>query len=291
VNLQDKRLRFSVLGAALLAHLALESLLAGTAPYLQRTLAQAPADFLITLLYIFSFLLPAAVIFSVLSDTRSGEKAVCKFSAAELGGIISVVGMCFLAGMVSDYTVRLLKFAHVGITSSSAEYTSSVNVFLFSFVQIVILAPILEEFLFRRAVMRVLLPAGKGSAVVLGALFFALAHKNPRQILHAFIAGLFLGALFLKYGLKTAIIAHFCNNLISFAASAAGELTDPLICYTVYKCIGYVLGALALIWLWRGSDGVFDDMRHIWWKALISPGILLYITAATYCIGGYFYII
>ena len=77
---------------------------------------------------------------------------------------------------------------------------------------VALLAPVVEEMVFRGAVLRVLLrndnnstPASPSStskivAVIVSALFFAFAHLNPAQMPHAFIIGILLGWLYLRTG-------------------------------------------------------------------------------------------
>ena len=87
------------------------------------------------------------------------------------------------------------------------------------FITICILAPIIEEIIFRGIVLRGLLQNGTSPyiAIVLSSLFFGLAHMNPWQF---FGAG-FLGAIFgfVYYRTKSlwlVMFLHALNNTISF---------------------------------------------------------------------------
>lgn len=94
---------------------------------------------------------------------------------------------------------------------------------------VALLAPVVEEMVFRGAVLRVLLrndnnstPASPSStskivAVIVSALFFAFAHLNPAQMPHAFLIGILLGWLYLRTGsILPGIVYHWANNTAAY---------------------------------------------------------------------------
>ena len=87
-----------------------------------------------------------------------------------------------------------------------------------SFLQVCILAPIIEEILMRGFLLGGLsLNYGKTVALFISALLFALLHFNMVQTLSAFICGIVLGLLYLYTGsIFCCILAHIGYNLISY---------------------------------------------------------------------------
>ena len=87
-----------------------------------------------------------------------------------------------------------------------------------SFLQVCILAPIIEEILMRGFLLGGLsLNYGKTVALFISALLFALLHFNMVQTLSAFICGIVLGLLYLHTGsIFCCILAHIGYNLISY---------------------------------------------------------------------------
>lgn len=69
-----------------------------------------------------------------------------------------------------------------------------------NFVLISILAPIIEEFLFRKVIMDRLLVYGERAAVLVSALMFGLYHGNLYQFFYAFLVGMILGLLYARSG-------------------------------------------------------------------------------------------
>jgi len=95
-------------------------------------------------------------------------------------------------------------------------------------VAIVIMAPLVEELLFRGAIQGHLLrkwkhPAG---AIVLSSLIFGLVHGNWVQAPFAFVTGLALGWMYYRTGsLLPGILMHFVNNGTAVIAFLSAD--DP----------------------------------------------------------------
>ena len=85
-------------------------------------------------------------------------------------------------------------------------------------ISIAVLAPIVEELLFRGAIQGHLMRTWKNPAcvIVVSALIFGLAHGNPKQIPFAFVTGLALGWIYYRTGsLLPSMLMHFLNNCSS----------------------------------------------------------------------------
>jgi membrane protease YdiL (CAAX protease family) len=80
----------------------------------------------------------------------------------------------------------------------------------------VILAPILEEILFRKVVCDRLAAIGEGFAVILSAAFFGLFHGNFYQLFYSFLIGAFLAFIYIKTGdIRYTIAYHIGINFFS----------------------------------------------------------------------------
>lgn len=91
---------------------------------------------------------------------------------------------------------------------------------LFSGAGAILLPAVLEELLFRGAVLHALRPAGEKTAIWLSALLFMGAHGSLSQWLPALAAGWLLGTVTFCTGtLRWAILIHLCNNVIAWAAA------------------------------------------------------------------------
>lgn len=80
----------------------------------------------------------------------------------------------------------------------------------------VILAPVVEELIFRKLMLDRIRNFGEKTAIVFSALCFGLFHGNLTQFLYAFTIGLFLGYVYCKTGkVLYTMIMHALVNLIS----------------------------------------------------------------------------
>lgn len=78
-----------------------------------------------------------------------------------------------------------------------------------------ILAPILEELVFRKVLCNRLLPLGEGYAVVLSATIFGLVHGNFSQFFYAFALGALFAFIYVKTGrIRYSIIYHSLINIM-----------------------------------------------------------------------------
>ena len=96
------------------------------------------------------------------------------------------------------------------------------------YIAIGLAAPLVEEVVFRGAILRALLEWMKNSfgeftnkkawiAIVISAVFFSAIHFNPAQIPHAFLGGLLLGWMFYRTGsIIPGILYHWINNSTAF---------------------------------------------------------------------------
>ena len=92
------------------------------------------------------------------------------------------------------------------------------------YLHIAILAPIVEEVVFRGAIQRAAERyfstygrRGSRFAIALSATLFAVVHGNPAQIPHAMVVGIILGWMCHRSGsIVPGIILHFINNSMAF---------------------------------------------------------------------------
>lgn len=90
----------------------------------------------------------------------------------------------------------------------------------FGYVTICLFAPLVEEMIFRGAILRTLLSVMKGKTwlpIVISALLFALIHMNPAQMPYAFVVGIFLGWIYSRTGsIVPGVLCHWVNNTAAY---------------------------------------------------------------------------
>lgn len=88
----------------------------------------------------------------------------------------------------------------------------------FSFLEIVVTAPILEELFFRGIILEGFLKNySPKKAIIWSAVIFGLAHLNPWQAIGATLIGILIGWIYWRTkSLLPGIFIHFTNNLLVF---------------------------------------------------------------------------
>ncbi len=88
----------------------------------------------------------------------------------------------------------------------------------FTFLSIVVAAPILEEFIFRGIVLEGFLKNyDPQKAIIWSAIIFGAVHLNPWQFIGAGVLGLYIGWIYYRTrSIIPCIVLHFINNLLAY---------------------------------------------------------------------------
>ena len=132
---------------------------------------------------------------------------------ASLGAIVPSL---FLQGFIPEWSGWLKELSDD--TNAQLEGLMSVPG---GYMVIALLPPVVEEMVFRGAVLKSLLrwkPGHSWAMIALSALFFALIHMNPAQMPHAFLIGLLLGWMYKRTGsIVPGVAYHWANNTAAYA--------------------------------------------------------------------------
>lgn len=169
----------------------------------------------------------------------------------------------------------------------------------------VVLAPIGEEFLFRKVFVDRMRVYGDATAIVMSALFFALFHRNLYQFFYALLIGLLLGYLYTRTGkLWLSIALHMSVNALGgvimpwvyeqldLAAMTEAELmTSPLAILLSVLIYGVQIAAVVLtivmrkrIVLKKSQVPVSRDSLVV--AAWCAPGVVVAIALCVFTVLG-----
>lgn len=99
-----------------------------------------------------------------------------------------------------------------GVTRMNESMAGADSIQMFAYVALV--GPVVEELVFRGAVLHTLRERGDWFALVVSSVLFALMHGNLPQALFALPVGLLLGYVALNHSVQWAIALHVFNNLV-----------------------------------------------------------------------------
>ena len=123
---------------------------------------------------------------------------------------------------------------------------------ILGFCNVVVVAPILEEFFFRGALLDGARRSGGAVAVVGSSLLFALAHGHPAIFFLPLVYGMFAGYVVMKSGnLTMGIIMHSICNFLSWTADRTNLVGE------IPGAMGMLAGALITLGL-----GIVLLFRH-----------------------------
>ena len=129
-----------------------------------------------------------------------------------------------------------------------------------------LVAPVLEEILFRGIIQRAMESYGAMTAILTSTLCFVLFHFNPEQLFTPLLMGLFAG--FLAYrsrSLIPCIVAHILNNLLAllpeFLAKPGTGMYVAL--STAFDTVSMALGLLFLVLFACEYGKNFLALRHL----------------------------
>lgn len=215
--------------------------------------------------YILSFAVPQllypiltalASVFMVTVAKRKVKNTV-KISNAPAVDTLLAVGAFLGIGTVGSYISEFITnfIISLGVpVPDMEEYIPSPESplqFALYLIVIAIMPAICEEFIFRGVICGLIKEYNKTAAIILSALAFSLVHATVQQIPFAFLMGLFLGYLYVKYDtLLIGIILHFINNFISCIFSVLyGKLPEETytVLYTVYDIATVAIGTICLV--------------------------------------------
>ncbi len=130
-------------------------------------------------------------------------------------------------------------------------------------VYVCILAPILEETLFRGMILQSLRPWGDRFAVVVSALLFGVFHMNLVQGVAAFCMGLVLGLIAVRSGsVLPGIFVHFLNNTLSMVLMTAGVNTNSVLQQGYLGILVVCLLGSAALMYYRRADFAISNMQQ-----------------------------
>lgn len=170
--------------------------------------------------------------------------------------------MCFglvyasnLAGTIISTVISMLKGG--AVQNTLLNIVTSISM-IFVILYMVICAPFMEEYVFRKLIVERTIRYGQGVAVVVSGLMFGLFHGNLNQFVYAFALGCFLAFLYVKTGkLKITIAMHMMINFMGGVVSlklmemidldrymeivANGMDMDALMAYMAENAAGWIL--------------------------------------------------
>lgn len=172
------------------------------------------------------------------------------------GKFISILLMCFPVMYVGNVVGNVLSMLLSGGAAENGLVTLATDTSLLKVLVMVVLAPWMEEYVFRKQIMDRCVRYGEKTAVVFSAIAFGLFHMNLFQFFYAFGLGLIFAYVYLRTRcLRYSVIMHMVINFM-------GSVVGP-----------WVVSQLDLETLSNLSAQTLDEAT----LAAVLPGVMLYL--------------
>lgn len=148
------------------------------------------------------------------------------------GTVAKLVTLCLGLQTASAFLIQIItsildKFGLEGRTIDLSA-TTSFGANLFMFFYACLLGPILEELLYRGILLQSMRKYNERFAIFLSAVIFGLMHENYQQFILAFLLGIPLAVVAVKYNsLIPSIIAHIIVNTTGLVSNVVMQYFTP----------------------------------------------------------------
>lgn len=220
------RLGFCYLAGTVFLHvlrIAAGNLLAASFPNL---LSNLNANMILSCIMVYGLTMPLTLLL-----VSRMEKTELPRRPIKGGQFVIAVMICYALVYASNLIGTMLTTA-IGMLKGSAvqndliEVATGGNTFL-NFVIMVVIVPIVEEYVFRKTIVDRTVRYGEGIAMITSGLMFGLYHGNLNQFAYAVVLGCFFAFLYMKTGnLKITIAIHAIINFLGGIVS--GQLLKKL---------------------------------------------------------------
>ena len=244
---------------------------------LEKVLGSSLYTFLISDISQYAIALPLALIVMHFVPTLRVKQMPMKFKHF-IGFFCVSIPIMFLGNIIG--VVMSSAISGGGAEDRVSDLISSSDT-LETFVFVVILAPLVEEFLFRKQLIDKLRVYGEKRAIVFSALAFALFHTNLFQFFYAFGLGLVFGYMYmrtsrLRYTIFLHMIINFQGSIVAMwlekqLVDASGNMID------VEKMSRQELASLPTGFILAGIYGMFMI-------AMLIVGVVLLIRCRKYLV-------
>ncbi len=203
------------------------------------------SELISTVCYLVQFLVPFCVYCAVMHmPSAVAFPSRIPDSSIALPAVPIALGVSVIAGTSVGVVQQV--FQQFGVVPVAPDYAPPGNMaaFVLYAVQLAVFAPLVEEFVFRGAIMQSLRQFGDTFALVISSLIFAMLHMNMVQFPYAFLMGLTIGYFVLRTSsIWTGIFIHMANNGISLVFT----IVDPVLDDSTYILLYYILNAILLL--------------------------------------------
>ncbi|MBP3596927.1 MAG: CPBP family intramembrane metalloprotease [Clostridia bacterium] len=173
-------------------------------------------------------------------------------------------------------------------TFASIETATGVSNTISMFIYVSILAPIIEEIIYRGFILRKLENHGKLLAIVISSIIFGFMHENIYQNIFGILIGFVFSYITIEYGIRWSILLHIINNCVlgelfyKVTSFLPIEISETI--FIIFEILMFIGGVYVIIKNKNKIKQYIEDNKitdHKLKYALTSVGLILYMAYST----------
>lgn len=225
---QSHKKHFSKICIAFIAYIATTQILGYLASYFFPELFKSETSSLVIGSAI-QYLLALPVFYWIIKGLPTSTPIKTNLSVKEFIKLTSVaVFLMYVGNYISIIIMTAIEEKFGAVPENSLDSILSGDNYLLTTILVGVVAPIVEEFIFRKLLIDRLSPYGEKIAVLFSAFIFGLIHINLYQFFYAFLIGAVLSVVYVKTGkiIYTILIHCFINLFFGVFSSYLFSLLD-----------------------------------------------------------------
>lgn len=224
-----------------------------------------------------------------IDDKKAKKASKLTWDKILLIGIPVMYSINFVTSWLAFGITKLANMGGFEVPESNLDLASNapLNVILF-FVRLCVLAPLIEEFLMRGCMLKILKPYGNWFAIIVTSVMFGLLHNNIGQGIGAVAIGILFGIIAIKSeSIYPTIVLHGVNNLFaSIGAILAGQFGNEKAYESFSSFLGLIIfgGLIMFVLFFKKIDLKNNNTSALKTgqcvrRYIINPAVLIYVAA------------
>lgn len=195
--------------------------------------------------------------------------------------IIVMLGVNFLSGYISVLIEYILNF--IGYTSMPSMEVLETSTTISMFAYTCFIAPVIEEFIYRGAILRYLENYGAKFAIMASSILFGFMHGNIVQIPATILIGIVFGFVAKKYSIKISILLHMINNIFAegynYLINFDGAISNIVIIVDIVIFILFIIIAIKnkeVVKNWSRNNRIEKGTLKYFFTSIVIILLLIY---------------
>ena len=195
--------------------------------------------------------------------------------------IIVMLGVNFLSGYISVLIEYILNF--IGYTSMPSMEVLETSTTISMFAYTCVIAPVIEEFIYRGAILRYLENYGAKFAIMASSILFGFMHGNIVQIPATILIGIVFGFVAKKYSIKISILLHMINKIFAqgynYLINFDGAISNIVIIVDIVIFILFIIIAIKnkeVVKNWSRDNRIEKGTLKYFFTSIVIILLLIY---------------